>query len=71
MSSYLDIAEKQLDLIEATTKEAPPGDERARCLWIALRIREMLIQAIVREEAGKSIVQNERNIEEMFKMLDK
>jgi len=69
MSKFLEIADRQLREIEKKTKEKPPGDEQARCLWICTRIREMIIAAQVREELGKSITVNERNIEETFKMI--
>ena len=50
MSKFLEIADRQLREIEKKTKEKPPGDEQARCLWICTRIREMIIAAQVREK---------------------
>ena len=67
MSESLKIAEKQLSEMEKEADKMPPGDNRARCLWICARIKEMIMQATAREENGKDISLNLKNLDEIFK----
>lgn len=70
MKNYFDICRKQLSEIEARNKEAPPGDNSAKVRWIVDRIRGMIIQAEVRAEQGKGVIENEKRIQEAFDTLE-
>lgn len=67
--NYFEICHKQLLDEEKKNRERPPGDDRARIDWVCRRIREMVISAEIRKGDGKNTVENERQIEEMFKKI--